>query len=80
MLKGHRDSYLPEEGGFRACPIYDRYRLVPGNVVHGPAVIEERESSLVLFPGNTGQVDEHLNIMVTVFPSESPRGEGVTER
>jgi N-methylhydantoinase A len=70
-LKARRAIYIPEESGFHASPIYDRYRLAPGDVVHGPAVIEERESSLVLFPGNVGRVDEHLNIVVTVSPGDA---------
>lgn len=65
-LKGHRDIYIPEASEFRPGAIYDRYRLRPGDTVSGPAVVEERESSLVLFPGNVGRVDEHLNIIVTL--------------
>jgi N-methylhydantoinase A len=65
-LKGHRHIYIPEAGGFQPCAIYDRYRLRPGDTVVGPAVVEERESSLVLFPSSTGCVDEHLNITVTL--------------
>src|SRR5207244_4050337 len=40
--KGARSVYLPELGGFVECPVYDRYRLVAGATVVGPAVIEER--------------------------------------
>ena len=59
-LKGHRNLYIPAKGSFPACPIYDRYRLMPGDRVSGPAVVEERESSLLLDPGDEGQVDEQL--------------------
>ena len=65
-LKGHRDVYVFETGGFLRCPIYDRYRLAPEDVVTGPAVVEERESSLLLDPGDVGQVDEHLNIRIVL--------------
>ena len=64
--KGHRDMYIPEAGAFRSCAIYDRYRLRPGDTLVGPAVVEERESSLVLLPGSSGRVDEHLNIIITL--------------
>jgi N-methylhydantoinase A len=65
-LKGYRNIYIPETRGFQPCSIYDRYRLRPDDTVVGPAVVEERESSLVLFAGSTGRVDEHLNITVTL--------------
>jgi N-methylhydantoinase A len=65
-LKGHRAIYIPEANAFRPSAMYDRYRLRPGDTVSGPAVVEERESSLVLFPGHVGRIDEHLNIIVTL--------------
>jgi len=70
-LKGYRDVYIHETGGYQSCPIYDRYRLAAGDVVAGPAVIEERESSLVLYPGDEGRVDEHLNILITLSSNSS---------
>ncbi len=65
-LKGQRSIYMPEARAFQSAAIYDRYRLRPGDTVSGPAVVEERESSLVLFPGHIGHVDDHLNIIVTL--------------
>ena len=35
-------------------------------IVLGPAVVEERESSLVLFPGSSARVDAHLNMVITL--------------
>ena len=64
-LKGQRPMYIPEAGGFQPGAVYDRYALRPGDTVPGPAVVEERESSLVLFPGSSGHVDAHLNMVVT---------------
>jgi N-methylhydantoinase A len=64
--KGHRDMYIPEAGEFQPGAVYDRYRLRPGDTLVGPAVVEERESSLVLLPGSSGRVDEHLNIITTI--------------
>jgi N-methylhydantoinase A len=64
-LKGQRAMYIPETGGFQPGAVYDRYALCPGDTVVGPAVVEERESSLVLFPGSSGRVDAHLNMVVT---------------
>src|SRR5690606_26050483 len=47
--KGSRRAYFGD--GFVDTPVYDRYRLAPGTRVDGPALVEERESTLVLPPG-----------------------------
>jgi N-methylhydantoinase A len=64
--KGTRPVYFPESGGFVDCPVYDRYRLGPVTPVTGPAVIEERETTAVLLPGDTAAVDEHGNLIIHV--------------
>jgi N-methylhydantoinase A len=46
--------------------VYDRYRLAPGAGIDGPAIVEERESTLVIGPGGTAVVDERWNLVVTV--------------
>ncbi len=38
--------------------VYDRAALTQGQVVAGPALIEERETTVVLLPGWDGVVDE----------------------
>lgn len=62
--KGERPVYFPELGGFHPTPIYDRYQLRPGDCVDGPAVVEERESTVVVGPRGHGTVDEHLNLVI----------------
>jgi N-methylhydantoinase A len=44
-------------------PVYDRYALAPGMTIAGPALIEERESTCVITPGNRAVVDDALNIV-----------------
>ncbi|MCW2945974.1 MAG: hypothetical protein JWR24_2691 [Actinoallomurus sp.] len=46
-------------------PIYARERLEPGDVLEGPAVIEEFGSTLPLHPGFTARMDGHGNLVVT---------------
>jgi N-methylhydantoinase A len=43
---------------------YDRARLAPGNVVKGPAIVTETDSTTVIYPGHAGAVDEHSNILI----------------
>ncbi len=66
--KGERPIYFPETGGFVPCPVYDRYALAPDAVVDGPAVVEERESTIVLIPGSQARVDALGNLLVTLTP------------
>jgi N-methylhydantoinase A len=45
-------------------PVYRRSALAPGAVIDGPAVIEEKTSTIVLYPGQRARVDVYLNIEV----------------
>lgn len=59
--KGHRNAYFPESNCYVSTPVFDRQRLAPGTQISGPALIEERESTLVLNP----------NSQCTVMPDRS---------
>jgi N-methylhydantoinase A len=63
-LKGEREIYLLEDKGFRKVPVYDRYLLGPGAVFEGPAVVEERESTVVLGPDSRAEIDGARNLIV----------------
>ena len=62
-LKGQRKVYFPETG-FAPCDVYDRYVLVEGDIIEGPAIIEERESTTVMPPGTRASVDPSLNLII----------------
>jgi N-methylhydantoinase A len=62
--KGERLAYFPETNGFTPTPIYDRYRLRPGAEFMGPAIIEERESTVIVGPGSRCHLDDHDNLVV----------------
>ena len=64
--KGSRRAYIPEAGGFIACPVIARYRLVAGDEVTGPALVEERETTTLLLPGDRAGVDAYANLIVDV--------------
>ncbi|MGH7391305.1 MAG: hydantoinase/oxoprolinase family protein [Candidatus Rokuibacteriota bacterium] len=67
--KGTRSVYFPERGGFIDCPVYDRYRLGSGATVVGPAVVEERETTVILLPEDRAAVDRHGNLVIDVGPA-----------
>jgi N-methylhydantoinase A len=62
-LKSRRPAYVPELEGFEDVPVYDRYRLAQGDAFEGPAIVEERESTVVLGPGARAHVDDALNLI-----------------
>jgi N-methylhydantoinase A len=59
-----RQAYFPELGGYVETPVYDRYALTAGSTLDGPAIVEERESTLVIGPRGCARVDEYLNVIV----------------
>lgn len=61
--KGSRPAYFPEQGGYVETAIYDRYALEPGVKFAGPAIVEERESTLIIGLYCRAQVDQNLNII-----------------
>ena len=62
--KSPRRAYFPEVGGAIDCPVWDRYALKPGDRITGPALVEERESTTVICPGDTMSVDGQLNLIL----------------
>ena len=65
-LRGRRRAYFEAAGGFVECPVYDRYALAAGAAIEGPAIVEERESTAVLGPRDTGRIDAWLNLVIEV--------------
>jgi N-methylhydantoinase A len=57
-----------DAGGFVPCKIYDRDRLAPGSSMIGPAILEGMDSTVLINPGWTGQIDEYGNCIME--PSE----------
>ena len=62
--KGTRRAYFPEFSGFVETAVYDRYAFQPGVEFTGPAIVEERESTLIVGPRGRARVDENLNVIV----------------
>jgi N-methylhydantoinase A len=62
--KGSRRAYFPECGGFVDTAVYDRYALKPKMEFDGPAIVEERESTLIVGARGSARVDESLNVIL----------------
>jgi N-methylhydantoinase A len=63
-VKGERLAYFPELSGRATATVYDRYALREGVRVEGPALIEERESTIVVGPSGAAEVDELGNLRI----------------
>ncbi len=56
--------------GYLETPLYRRADLGPGDVVSGPAIIEEFGSTVPLHPGFVAEVDSFGNLLVTRSASD----------
>ncbi len=64
-LKGQRPVYFPDVG-YRDVPVYDRERFTAGMTFSGPAIVEERESTAVIWPGDRARIDDYLAMVVEI--------------
>jgi N-methylhydantoinase A len=62
-IRAHRKAYFD---GWYDCPIYDRQRLLSGNQVRGPAIIEQMDSTTVIHPGQQAEIDRFGNIIIEI--------------
>ena len=69
--KGERAAYFPELGGAINVPVYDRYALRIGDELVGPCIVEERESTTVVGPGDQLAVDQQLDLHIRVHTQTS---------
>lgn len=58
-VKGERPAYSGVAGDFIPYKVYDRYRLFPGAEFEGPAIVEERESTVIIGEDANATVDEY---------------------
>ncbi len=63
-VKGTRRAWF--ERGWADATVYDRYALRAGDRIDGPAIIEEREATTIVPPGDTVAIDDVLNLLVHV--------------
>ena len=62
--KGHRLMYA--SGNWVSADVYDRQELLPGSVLHGPAIVEQADTSTVVLPGDVVEIDGFGNLLITV--------------
>jgi len=57
-IKGKREAYCPMAKEFIPYTVYNRYALFPGARFTGPAIVEEKESTVVVGQDGSISVDE----------------------
>ncbi|GHJ38706.1 hydantoinase/oxoprolinase family protein [Streptomyces sp. TS71-3] len=67
---GSRPAYFPDAAGsdtgrYVEVPVYARARLGAGHRITGPAVVEQYDSTVVVFPEQRAEVDGHGNLLIT---------------
>ena len=61
--RGER-TVIFEASGAVAAAVFDRTKLLAGNVIHGPAIIEEVASTTVVEPGDRVTVNEYGHLVM----------------
>ncbi|MEU4696096.1 hydantoinase/oxoprolinase family protein [Nonomuraea dietziae] len=70
--RGGRPVCFDEREGWTERPVHQRADLRRGDVVSGPAVIEEYGSTLPLHPGFTAECDAHGNLVIRRHSAGEP--------
>ena len=65
----HRHVHLGTKAGFQAVPIYDGNQLRPGQSLGGPAIIEERNTTILVGPHDRLEIDASDNFLIQVAPA-----------
>ena len=63
-VKETRDVYFAESSGLVPTPVFDRYQLGEGDLIAGPAIVEEVDSTTVIHPGTSATIDVVGNLLI----------------
>ena len=63
-IKGVRQVYF--DGAFMNTNVYERSKIPRGETIHGPAIIEQRDSVTIVEPGSKIWVDPYYNLILEV--------------
>jgi N-methylhydantoinase A len=61
-LRARRPAFF--DGRFVETPVYDGERIGHGHAIRGPAIVEERFTTIVVYPGWTAELDRFGNYVV----------------
>ena len=67
-----RQAWFPEAGGFTKTAVMDRARLMPEDIVAGPAIVEDVDCTTVILPGDQAQLSEDGHLIITINLETNP--------
>lgn len=62
-LKGTRQAHF-DGLGFVEIPVYDGPKVQPGNLIAGPAIVEEPATTIVIYPGQEAVLDHYQTYVI----------------
>lgn len=65
-LRGHREVFFLSRGGFERTPVYDGDKIASGHLVSGPAIIEEPDTTIVVYPGQEAMADHYRTYVIEI--------------
>ena len=68
-----RRAYFDELGGYIAVPVFARGAMEPGVSLSGPAIIEQPDSTLIVYPGHVVMSEPTGNMIVVVAEASAER-------
>ena len=66
IKRGGRQAYLPDAGGLLELPVYNGTDVDPGNIIEGPALIEEETMTILLPPDAVARTNILGNYLVNL--------------
>jgi N-methylhydantoinase A len=66
VITGERPAWFPEAGGKVPTKVINRYALTERQHIVGPALVEERESTVVVLPGDVVSLSPAGNLIIDI--------------
>ena len=62
--ENYRKTFFEKDKSFKT-PVYKRNQLVQGQTIRGPAIIEQMDSTAIIFPEDSGKIDNWGNLIIS---------------
>jgi len=67
-----RAVWFPEMGGYTDTRIIERQILGEGETIHGPAIVEDPDSTAVILPGDVGRLSGNGHLIIDIAEETAP--------
>ncbi len=71
--KGERLALFDINSGYQPTPVYDRPALPAGCTINGPAILEQPDTTTVLYPGQTLRVASSGHLLISRLASAASK-------